>query len=132
MATVFARLKVPDGKGGVTDHGVHAFIVPLRDEAGRTLIGVEIQDCGYKVGVGVRGWRGAGAGPAVHAAPRRWAAAGAPAGGLQLLGPGQLLACPPAYWPAHQPPRQPAQAEPAPAARDVAADGPRLAPCRSA
>ncbi len=50
MATVFARLKVPDGKGGLVDHGVHAFIVPLRDEAGRTLPGVEIQDCGYKVG----------------------------------------------------------------------------------
>lgn len=31
------------------DHGVHAFIVPLRDEAGRCLPGVEIHDCGYKV-----------------------------------------------------------------------------------
>jgi hypothetical protein len=29
---------------------VHAFIVPLRDEAGRCLPGVEIHDCGYKVG----------------------------------------------------------------------------------
>jgi hypothetical protein len=30
---------------------VHAFIVPLRDEAGRCLPGVEIHDCGYKVSV---------------------------------------------------------------------------------
>jgi hypothetical protein len=55
MGTVFARLKVPDSKGGVVDHGVHAFIVPLRDESGRTLPGVEIQDCGYKVGRGAAG-----------------------------------------------------------------------------
>jgi hypothetical protein len=38
------------GQGGLVDHGVHAFIVPLRDEAGRCLPGVEIHDCGYKVG----------------------------------------------------------------------------------
>eukprot|EP00878_Enallax_costatus_P017218 GHUV01018077.1.p1 GENE.GHUV01018077.1~~GHUV01018077.1.p1 ORF type:complete len:603 (+),score=125.83 GHUV01018077.1:149-1957(+) len=52
-ATVFARLKVPaqNGQGGLMDHGVHAFIVPLRDEAGRCLPGVEIHDCGYKVGL---------------------------------------------------------------------------------
>lgn len=52
-ATVFARLKVPasDGPSGLVDHGVHAFIVPLRDEAGRCLPGVEIHDCGYKVGL---------------------------------------------------------------------------------
>lgn len=37
------------GQGGLVDHGVHAFIVPLRDEAGRCLPGVEIHDCGYKV-----------------------------------------------------------------------------------
>ncbi len=51
-ATVFARLKVPapDGSGSIDDHGVHAFIVPLRDEAGICLPGVEIHDCGYKVG----------------------------------------------------------------------------------
>jgi hypothetical protein len=30
--------------------GVHAFVVPLRDEAGGPLPGVEIRDCGYKVG----------------------------------------------------------------------------------
>ena len=35
----------------LVDHGVHAFVVPLRDEAGRVLPGVEIHDCGYKVGL---------------------------------------------------------------------------------
>ena len=51
MATVFARLKVPspDGSGAIDDHGVHAFLVPLRDAAGNTAAGVEIRDCGYKV-----------------------------------------------------------------------------------
>ena len=38
-----------DGSGAVDDQGVHAFIVPLRDEAGNILPGVEIRDCGYKV-----------------------------------------------------------------------------------
>lgn len=34
------------------DHGVHAFIVPLRDPLTRQLLpGVEIHDCGYKVGL---------------------------------------------------------------------------------
>mmetsp|Transcript_9048 Transcript_9048/g.27119 ORF Transcript_9048/g.27119 Transcript_9048/m.27119 type:complete len:602 (-) Transcript_9048:4875-6680(-) len=52
-ATVFARLRVPaaDGSGAIDDHGVHAFIVPLRDESGACLPGVEIRDCGYKVGL---------------------------------------------------------------------------------
>lgn len=36
------------GQGGLMDHGVHAFIVPLRDETSRCLPGVEIHDCGYK------------------------------------------------------------------------------------
>ncbi|KAF5836726.1 acyl-CoA dehydrogenase/oxidase C-terminal [Dunaliella salina] len=35
----------------MVDHGVHAFIVPLRDDAGQLLPGVEIHDCGYKVGL---------------------------------------------------------------------------------
>eukprot|EP00199_Chlamydomonas_sp_CCMP681_P001411 CAMPEP_0119115636 /NCGR_PEP_ID=MMETSP1180-20130426/51673_1 /TAXON_ID=3052 ORGANISM="Chlamydomonas cf sp, Strain CCMP681" /NCGR_SAMPLE_ID=MMETSP1180 /ASSEMBLY_ACC=CAM_ASM_000741 /LENGTH=643 /DNA_ID=CAMNT_0007104711 /DNA_START=72 /DNA_END=2003 /DNA_ORIENTATION=- len=59
MATVFARLKVPDPsghKGGVVkpklvDHGVHALLVPLRDSQGKALPGVEIRDCGYKIGL---------------------------------------------------------------------------------
>ena len=52
MGTVFARLKVPspDGSGALDDHGVHAFIVPLRDDSGNNMPGVEIRDCGYKVG----------------------------------------------------------------------------------
>lgn len=52
MGTVFARLKVPapDGSGAIDDHGVHAFIVPLRDNDNQCLPGVEIKDCGYKVG----------------------------------------------------------------------------------
>ena len=51
MGTVFARLKVPapDGSGALDDHGVHAFIVPLRDADNHCLPGVEIKDCGYKV-----------------------------------------------------------------------------------
>eukprot|EP00891_Asterochloris_glomerata_P007525 jgi/Astpho2/7525/Aster-02090 len=53
MGTVFARLKVPspDGSGALDDHGVHAFIVPLRDDSGNNMPGVEIRDCGYKVGL---------------------------------------------------------------------------------
>lgn len=52
-ATVFARLKIhsPDGSGTLDDHGVHAFIVPIRDDSGQLLPGVEIHDCGYKVGL---------------------------------------------------------------------------------
>lgn len=50
-STVFARLKVPspDGSGSLVDHGVHAIVVPLRDETGTVLPGIEIKDCGYKV-----------------------------------------------------------------------------------
>jgi hypothetical protein len=36
-----------DGRG----HGVHAFLVPLRDEAGALLPGIEVEDCGEKVGL---------------------------------------------------------------------------------
>ena len=62
MATVFARLKIPSPGGAVADHGVHAFVVPIRDgrrgEAG-LLPGVQILDCGYKVRGGEAG-RGRG------------------------------------------------------------------------
>jgi acyl-CoA oxidase len=71
MATVFARLKVPSSSAAAAapppsaaasssspstpayvDHGVHAFVVPLRDPATHLLLpGVEIHDCGYKVGL---------------------------------------------------------------------------------
>lgn len=53
FASVFAKLLLPthDAKG-VTDMGVHAFIVPIRDlKTHQTLPGVEIQDCGHKVGL---------------------------------------------------------------------------------
>ncbi|HUG86099.1 MAG TPA: cyclic nucleotide-binding domain-containing protein [Euzebya sp.] len=46
MAAVFGQLYV-DGEC----HGVHAAVVPLRDEAGRTLHGVTISDCGHKLGL---------------------------------------------------------------------------------
>lgn len=46
MAAVFAQLIV-----GGRRHGVHALLVPIRDEAGRTLPGVRIEDCGEKLGL---------------------------------------------------------------------------------
>lgn len=46
MATVFARLVVAD-----EDHGVHAILVPLRDERRRILPGIRIEDCGLKEGL---------------------------------------------------------------------------------
>lgn len=46
LATVFAQLEV-DGEG----RGVHAILVPLRDEAGEVLPGVKIEDCGEKLGL---------------------------------------------------------------------------------
>lgn len=45
-ATVFARLRV-----GGEDHGVHAFVVPLRDGDHRLLPGIQIEDCGWKAGL---------------------------------------------------------------------------------
>jgi acyl-CoA oxidase len=46
VATVFAQLEV---KGEC--HGVHALLVPLRDEQGRLLPGVRVEDCGLKMGL---------------------------------------------------------------------------------
>lgn len=46
MATVFAQLLV-DGK----NHGVHAVLVPLRDENHKELAGIRIEDNGYKLGL---------------------------------------------------------------------------------
>ena len=73
LATVFARLLVPapgDGPGAdhrpapgngppaspppplpLEDHGVHAFLVPIRDDSGATAAGVRIEDCGAKEGL---------------------------------------------------------------------------------
>ncbi|MBA0770429.1 hypothetical protein Gotri_019066 [Gossypium trilobum] len=53
FATVFARLVLPthDSKG-VSDMGVHAFIVPIRDlKTHQPLPGIEINDCGHKIGL---------------------------------------------------------------------------------
>ncbi|XP_010680574.2 acyl-coenzyme A oxidase 2, peroxisomal [Beta vulgaris subsp. vulgaris] len=53
FATVFAKLMLPthDTKG-ITDMGVHAFIVPIRDlKTHEVLPGIEIHDCGHKVGL---------------------------------------------------------------------------------
>jgi acyl-CoA oxidase len=46
IAAVFAQLET---RG--EHHGVHAFVVPLRDEAGAVLPGVTIKDCGAKLGL---------------------------------------------------------------------------------
>lgn len=53
FASVFAKLMLPthDSKG-VSDMGVHAFIVPIRDlKTHEPLPGIEIHDCGHKVGL---------------------------------------------------------------------------------
>jgi acyl-CoA oxidase len=46
MATVFAKIIV-EGK----DYGVGAFVVPLREKDGRLKPGIEIKDCGRKLGL---------------------------------------------------------------------------------
>lgn len=46
IATVFARLLASG-----TDHGVHAFLVPLRTPSGEPAAGVSIEDCGPKEGL---------------------------------------------------------------------------------
>ena len=46
MATVFAQLEVNGQR-----HGVHAFLVPIRDRDGHVLPGVTIEDNGVKVGL---------------------------------------------------------------------------------
>jgi acyl-CoA oxidase len=47
VAAVFAQLITPDGEG----HGVHCFVVPIRDEDGNDLPGVTTGDCHYKGGL---------------------------------------------------------------------------------
>ena len=49
MAVVFAQLIV-DGAQGAS-HGVHALLVPIRDEDGQAMPGVLIEDCGRKGGL---------------------------------------------------------------------------------
>lgn len=46
MAAVFAQLIV-NGE----NHGVHAVLVPLRDKENNLLPGVDVKDCGYKLGL---------------------------------------------------------------------------------
>src|SRR3954469_6825340 len=46
MAVVFAQLIA-----GGEERGVHALLVPLRDEDGETLDGIRIEDCGAKLGL---------------------------------------------------------------------------------
>ena len=46
VAAVFAQLIV-----GGESHGIHALVVPLRDEDGQVLPGVRIEDCGEKMGL---------------------------------------------------------------------------------
>ena len=46
LATVFAQLEVSGHK-----HGVHAFVVPIRDENGNLLPGITIEDNGLKMGL---------------------------------------------------------------------------------
>src|SRR4051812_30601205 len=46
MAAVFAQLIV-----GGEERGVHALLVPIRDERGEPLPGVRIEDCGAKLGL---------------------------------------------------------------------------------
>ena len=46
MMTVFAQLVI-----GEDNFGVHAFLVPVRDEAGDALEGVRLGDCGHKMGL---------------------------------------------------------------------------------
>ncbi|MGB3484967.1 MAG: acyl-CoA dehydrogenase [Mycobacterium sp.] len=47
VAAVFAQLITPDGTG----HGVHCFVVPLRDDNGNDLPGITTSDCHYKGGL---------------------------------------------------------------------------------
>jgi acyl-CoA oxidase len=46
VMVVFAQLQV-----GTASHGVHAFVVPIRDDKGRPLPGITIEDNGQKLGL---------------------------------------------------------------------------------
>ena len=46
MAAVFAQLRTAG-----EDHGVHALLVPIRDDDGNPCPGVTIEDCGHKAGL---------------------------------------------------------------------------------
>ena len=46
MAVVFGQLMV-----GSVNHGIHAVLVPLRDNNHQLYTGVKVEDCGYKIGL---------------------------------------------------------------------------------
>ncbi|MCW2957589.1 MAG: acyl-CoA oxidase, partial [Solirubrobacterales bacterium] len=48
VAVVFAQLVTPDAE---ESHGVHALVVPIRDDEGAAMPGVRIEDCGDKMGL---------------------------------------------------------------------------------
>jgi acyl-CoA oxidase len=51
MAVVFAQLYTTGDDGQPQRNGVHAVLVPIRDEAGAPAPGVSIEDCGHKMGL---------------------------------------------------------------------------------
>ena len=50
IAAVFAQLITPED-GEPVNHGVHCFVVPIRDDEGNDLPGVTTSDCHYKGGL---------------------------------------------------------------------------------
>ena len=51
MAVVFAQLVTGSASQETQNHGVHALLVPIRDDDGRPCEGVSIEDCGHKMGL---------------------------------------------------------------------------------
>ena len=51
MAAVFAQLITAGPGEEPTNHGVHCFVVPIRDDEGNDLPGVTTSDCDYKGGL---------------------------------------------------------------------------------
>lgn len=46
LAVVFCQLRVDE-----VCNGIHAVLVPYRDDKGNTLAGIKVEDCGYKMGL---------------------------------------------------------------------------------
>jgi acyl-CoA oxidase len=51
MAVVFAQLITGSAEQDVQRHGVHALVVPIRNDDGSPAAGVSIEDCGHKMGL---------------------------------------------------------------------------------
>src|SRR4051794_34182784 len=51
MAVVFAQLTTGSAEQERQNHGVHALLVPIRDDDGNPCPGVSIEDCGHKAGL---------------------------------------------------------------------------------